>query len=155
MGAIPRLYVHSNSLALEPRGGLSRNLTMFAHGTWPAACLAVGKLLLYLCCKTRSSNNNDFDDEEDGWSDHADLADMSQADAPAASKPNSFLEAACKGGTAEEVPIPASAGIGTSCELLRARYQICFCLISIQMHWLSRHCYSQVEQVSVCTVYFI
>ena len=52
---------------------------------------------------------NDFDDEEDGWSDHADLADMSQADAPAASKPNSFLEAACKGGTAEEVPIPASA----------------------------------------------
>ena len=42
----------------------------------------------------------------DGWSDHEDPVDMSQADALVASKPNSFLEAACKGGIPEEMPIP-------------------------------------------------
>ena len=42
MGAIPRLYMHSSSLALEPRSSLSRNLTMFAmaHGLQLALQLA-------------------------------------------------------------------------------------------------------------------
>ena len=51
---------------------------------------------------------NDFDSEVDGWSNHDDAVDMSQANAPAASKPNTFLELACKGGIPEEVLIPQS-----------------------------------------------
>ena len=49
---------------------------------------------------------NDVDSGVDGWSDHDDAVDTSQANAPAASKPNSFLEAACKGGIPKEVPTP-------------------------------------------------
>lgn len=38
-----------------------------------------------------------------GWPDHDEPAAMGQADVPTASKPNTFLEAACKGFIAEEV----------------------------------------------------
>ena len=53
-----------------------------------------------------SWGDNDVDGGVDGWSDHDETVDVSQANAPAASKPNTFLEAACKGGIPEEVPLP-------------------------------------------------
>ena len=55
-----------------------------------------------------NTSADDVDSEVDGWSDHAGPVDMSQVDAPTASKPTSFLEAACKGGIPEEVPISQS-----------------------------------------------
>ena len=71
------------------------------HDTPPAAPNAA-----YVLWGDTSANG--FDSEVDGWSNHDDPVDMRQANAPAASKPNTFLEAACKGGIPEEVLTPQS-----------------------------------------------
>ena len=56
-----------------------------------------------------------------GWSEDDDAADMGQAAAPAATKPSTFLEAACRGVIAEEVPVsPAKARTVTTAVLSRS-----------------------------------